>query len=117
MKRKVRLTESQLNRVVKESVNRILKEGRGRFGDLVDMATEKFNKLYIAHKNEVDAHINEVKTSGKFKDLETRLAWDIAHATRYMEWMPKDEQGFPVGTDAQLSTLFKQALRNSSIEY
>ena len=114
---KHKITEAQLNKVVKESVNRILKEGRGRFGDLVDMATEKFNKLYIAHKNEVDAHINEVKASGKFKDLETRLAWDIAHATRYMEWMPKDEQGFPVGTDAQLSTLFKQALRNSSIEY
>ena len=117
MKKRVKLTESQLNKVVKESVNRILNEGRGRFGGLVDMATEKFNKLYVAHKNEVDAHIAEVKTSGNFKDLETRLAWDIARATRYREWMPKDEQGYTVGTDAQLSTLFKQALRNSSIEY
>ena len=117
MKRITRLTESDLHRIVKESVKRILNEGRGRFGNLVDMATEKFNELYVAHKNEVDMHINKVKTNGDFNDLETRLAWDIARATQYMEWMPKDEQGYIVGNDAQLSTLFKQALRNSSIEY
>ena len=117
MNRIVRLTESDLHRIVKESVNRILNEGRGRFGNLVDMATEKFNEFYMAHKKETDMHINYVKESGEFNDLETRLAWDIARATRYQNWMPKDEQGFTLGNDAQKATLFKQALRNSSIEY
>lgn len=116
-KKLIRLTESDLHRMVNEAVQKILKEGRGHFGGIVDMATEKFNEFYMAHKNETDAHINKVKASGDFKDLETRLAWDIARATRYMDWMPKDEQGYTAGNDAQITTLFKQALRNSSIEY
>lgn len=117
MKRTVKLTESELKRMISESVKRILKEGRGRFGNLVSMATEKFNDFYMAHKDETDTYIDDVKRNGDFNDLETRLAWDIARATRYMDWMPKDEQGFTLGNDSQITTLFKQALRNSSIEY
>lgn len=116
-KKLIRLTESDLHRIVKESVRRVLKEGRGHFGGIVDMTIEKFNEFYMAHKNETDMYINKVKASGDFNDLETRLAWDIARATRYMEWMPKDEQGYTAGNDAQITTLFKQALRKSSIEY
>ena len=116
-KKTVRLTESDLHRIVKESVKRILREGRGKLGGLVNTATEKFNEFYMAHKDACISHINAVKESGEFNDLETRLAWDFARATRYQDWMPRDEQGYPVGNDAQKSTLFKQALRNSAIEY
>lgn len=49
------------------------------------MVTEKFNDFYAAHKEETDIHIDDVKKSGKFNDLETRLAWDIARAARYMD--------------------------------
>ena len=81
------------------------------------MVTEKFNDFYMSHKNEIDDHINNIKESGDYNDLETRLAWDIARALRYWEWMPKDEQGYVGGTDAQCTTLFKQALRKSEIPY
>lgn len=94
-----------------------LKEGRGFLGGLVNTATEKFNEFYITHKDACISHINAVKESGEFNDLENRLAWDFARATRYQDWMPRDEQGYPVGNDAQKATLFKQALRNSAIEY
>ena len=33
----IRLTESQLKQIIKESVNKMLKEGRGHFGDIVDI--------------------------------------------------------------------------------
>lgn len=113
----IRLTESQLKQMIEESVRKVLKEGRGHFGGIVDMVTEKFNDFYAAHKEETDIHIDDVKKSGKFNDLETRLAWDIARAARYRDWMPKDEQGFVQGNDAKLTTLFKQALRKSEIDY
>lgn len=113
----IRLSEGDLRRVIEESVRKVLKEGRGHFGGIVDMVTEKFNDFYAAHKEETDIHIENVKRSGKFNDLETRLAWDIARAARYMDWMPKDVQGFVQGNDAKLTTLFKQALRQSEIDY
>ena len=96
-KKLIRLTESDLHRIVKESVNRILREGRGQLGGLVNTATEKFNEFYMAHKDACISHINAVKEGGEFNDLENRLAWDFARATRYQDWMPRDEQGYPVG--------------------
>ena len=84
---------------------------------VVDTATEKFNNLYASHKNEVDEHIKEVKESGDFKDLETRLAWDIARAANYLDWMPKGPDGYISGNDSHITTVFKKALRNSNIEY
>lgn len=117
MKKIIRLTEGDLHRIIENSVRRVLKEGRGRFGNLVDMVTDKFNQFYALHTKETDEHIAAVKESGEFNDLETRLAWDIARAAKYRDWMPKDEQGYVDANDAQLTTLFKQALRNSDIEY
>ena len=117
MKKIIRLTEGDLHRIIENSVRRVLKEGRGHFGNLVDMVTDKFNEFYAAHTKETDEHIEAVKESGEFNDLETRLAWDIARAAKYRNWLPKDEQGYVNGNDAQLTTLFKQALRNSDIEY
>ena len=117
MKKRIRLTESDLHRIVKQTVKKVLKEGRGYFGNMVDTVTEKFNEFYSMHKNDVDGYIVKLKASGDFKDFETRLAWDLAHATHYLEWMPKDEQGFVAGNDSQMTTLFKQALHNSDIEY
>ena len=117
MKKLIRLTEGDLHRIIENSVRRVLREGRGRFGSLVNMVTDKFNEFYAAHTKETDEHIAAVKESGEFNDLETRLAWDIARAAKYRNWLPKDEQGYVNGNDAQLTTLFKQALRNSDIEY
>ena len=42
---------------------------------------------------------------------------NIARAAKYRDWLPKDEQGYVNANDAQLTTLFKQALRNSDIDY
>ena len=100
-----------------DKMARSLMEGRGHFGNLVDMVTNIFNEFYAKYKKETDAHIKQLKASGDFNDFETRLAWDIARAAKYLEWMPKDEQGFVKGNSAQITTLFKQALRKSSIAY
>lgn len=109
-----------------ESINRrktlkcVLKEGRGTLRDKLFYAVDKFNSFYNAHKEDVDKHINSLKDSGNYKDFETRLAWDIARATRYNKWdcFEKDEWGYAVlPNDSQVTTLFKQALRNSVIKY
>ena len=65
----IRLSEGDLRRVIKESIRKVLKEGRGHFGGIVDMVTERFNDFYAAHKEETDIHIENVKRSGKFNDL------------------------------------------------
>lgn len=119
-KKTIRLTESDLRKFVLESVKCVLKEGRGTLRDKLFYAVDKFNSFYNAHKEDVDKHINSLKDSGNYKDFETRLAWDIARATRYNKWdcFEKDEWGYAVlPNDSQVTTLFKQALRNSVIKY
>jgi len=118
--RRSRVNESKDGRrTVAKLVKKVLKENMGRFRDLVDNVAEIFNQIYENNKNVTDSYIEKVKSEGNFKDLETRLAWDIARATHYWKWdfLPKDEQGFIDSNDSQLTTLFKQALRQSNIEY
>jgi hypothetical protein len=99
------------------SQKKVVKEGRGTLSDYVSIFKDKFNELYAEHKKECDSHIEKVKASGEFKDLETRLAWDFAHAIHYDKYLPTDEQGFVNANDNTLTTLFKQALRKSEIQY
>ena len=84
---------------------------------MVGEVTERFNHFYNENKEECINYIKLVKEEGSYKDLETRLGWDFARATKYSQWMPKDEYGFILGDSAKQTTLFKQALRNSDIEY
>lgn len=118
-KRIVRLNENQLQRIVKESVKKVLNEnnGRGTLSYLIPCTIDRFNEFYHANKEKCDEYILKVKESNDYKDLETRLSWDFARATRYFDWMPKGDDGFVLGNSAQLTTLFKQALRKSDIEY
>ena len=118
--RRSRVNESKGGRqTVAKPVKKALKENMGRFGTLVDNVVEIFNQIYENNKSVVDSHIEKVKSEGDFKDLETRLAWDVARAAHYWNWdfLPKDGQGFIDSNDSQLTTLFKQALRQSNIEY
>lgn len=47
-KNRIRLTESQLHNIIKQSVRKILNEGRGSFGGIVDMVTESL-MIFICH--------------------------------------------------------------------
>lgn len=119
-KKTIRLTESDLHRIISESIKKVLKEGRGTLKDCLPYAVDKFNSFYVANKEKLDMYIANLKASGNYKDLETRLAWDIARATNYNKWdcFEKDDWGYAIlPNDAQVTTLLKQALRQSEIEY
>lgn len=102
-----------------ETLNSALNEGRGTFGEYVDQVTDKFNEFYHANKKKVDDYIEIVKASGEVvKSLDVRIAWDIARACKYRNWdfFPQTAGGYIDATDAQLNTLFLQALKKSDIK-
>lgn len=94
-----------------------IEEGRGEFGSSVDTVVEMFNNAYNKNKEKIDNHIQAVKESKQYRDLNVRIAWDIARALKYLTWdfLPKDEQGYISVDDSKLTTLFVQALKKSDI--
>lgn len=90
------------------------------FKNCVSYATEKFNSFYNDNIEKLNNYIKALKESKEYKDFETRLSWDLARVTRWSNWdcFEKNEFGYPiVEKDSHLTTLFKQALRNSNIKY
>lgn len=83
--------------------------GRGELREYIDFVTEKFNTFYHKNKKSTDSYIKQVKESGDFNNLETRIAWDMARACKYYDW------NLP-GNGDKMTTLFVQALRKSDIE-
>lgn len=92
--------------------------GRGKLGAHVGSVVKIFNDFYHANERATIAHIEAVKKNGDYKNLELRIAWDLARATKYRDWkfLPKDKQGYITATDTELETLLKQALRKSDID-
>ena len=93
-------------------------KGRGRFGSHVGDVVKKFNGIYSKRKKDIDALILSAKKDIRVKDLETRVAFDIARGLKYWDWdfWPKTSGGYIDATDDQLKTLFVQALRKSNIK-
>lgn len=91
--------------------------GRGKYGYLVGNVVDKFNDFYRKHKIWTDNHISEVKKSGKYANLEVRIAYDIARMSNYLKWdfLPKDSGGFISMNDSELKTLLVQGLKKSEI--
>lgn len=91
--------------------------GRGKLGAHVGSVVKIFNDFYHANERATIAHIEAVKKSGDYKNLESRIAFDMARATKYRDWpfLPKDRQGYIAATDKELETLLLQALRKSDI--
>lgn len=71
----------------------------------LDFVVEKFKQI----KN-LESYAAALKKSGKYKDFETRLAWDCLHrtipASTICEWYEKYDC-----TDDHITTLVKKALK------
>lgn len=61
-------------------------------------------------KQQIPAHVERVKKAGGYKDLETRIAWDLLYATKGTTWICKLYDKYNCN-DNHISTLAKRALR------
>lgn len=61
-------------------------------------------------KEKIPAYVEHVKAQGGYKDLETRIAWDLLYATKGTTWICSlyDKYGC---NDLHITTLAKQALQ------
>lgn len=78
MKRTIRLTESDLHRIVKETVNRILSEER-RGDDEYVKGPDGYSRYYINHKDRTVSPIHGYYSSNEPKEYAKR------HGYRYIE--------------------------------
>lgn len=86
---KIRLTESQLHRVIKESVKKVMKEGKGKFTQLYNDTKSPHNysktiesllNEYIAVENEYQRKMLNIE-----KDLEMYTNWSWDEFCEYAE--------------------------------
>lgn len=121
-KNTIKLNESQLRQIVKESVKKVLKEtiegteelneSKSFFSEYLPRVIDMFNEFYHKHENAVKEHIIDVKEKNDYNNFEKRIAYDIARALKYWEW-----DFIEKGNDNHIKTLFVAALRKSDIPY
>ena len=58
----------------------------------------------------IPAHVAMVKAAGNYKDLETRIAWDLLYATKGTAWICELYAKYDCNDD-HITTLAKRALR------
>jgi hypothetical protein len=61
-------------------------------------------------KQHIPAHVEMVKAAGNYKDLETRIAWDLLYATKGSAWICELYSKYDC-VDDHISTLARRALR------
>lgn len=61
-------------------------------------------------KQKIPTHVEWVKKEGNYKDLETRIAWDLLYATKGTRWICELYSKYDCNDD-HITTLAKQALR------
>jgi len=61
-------------------------------------------------KQQIPDHVERVKVEGKYKDLETRISWDLLYATKGSAWICELYDKYKCN-DTHITTLAKRALR------
>ena len=61
-------------------------------------------------KEKIPAHVEWVKKAGNYKDLETRIAWDLLYITKGTTWICELYSKYNCNDD-HITTLAKRALR------
>ena len=61
-------------------------------------------------KEKIPAHVEQVKAAGNYKDLETRIAWDLLYATKGSTWICELYSKHKCN-DNHITTLAKRALK------
>jgi len=65
---------------------------------------------FEAVKEKIPAYIEWVKKEGNYQDLETRIAWDLLHATKGSAWICELYNRYDCNDD-HIDTLARRALR------
>jgi hypothetical protein len=60
-------------------------------------------------KEQIPAYVEQVKLAGGYKDLETRIAWDLLYATKGTAWICELYSKYNCN-DNHITTLAKRAL-------
>lgn len=67
-------------------------------------------QAFEAVKEKIPAHVEQVKAAGNYKDLETRIAWDLLYATKGSAWICELYSKHNCN-DNHITTLARRALR------
>jgi len=67
-------------------------------------------QAFEAIKQHIPAHVELVKAAGNYKDLGTRIAWDLLYATKGTTWICELYSKYDCNDD-HITTLAKRALR------
>ncbi len=61
-------------------------------------------------KQQIPAYVEQVKVAGGYKDLETRIAWDLLYATKGSAWICELYDKYKCNGN-HITTLAKRALK------
>ena len=111
-KKLIRLTESDLHRIVKESVNRILKEGEYNFASGTgnyDVNSDEWKTNYDRMSN--DYRGQERKSNSNLMDLQIAHHNGMKGRGGYNGELPKTKQMSPKGKAESIDTIISSGLR------
>ena len=111
-KKLIRLTESDLHRIVKESVNRVLREGEYNFASGTgnyDVNSDEWKTNYDRMSN--DYRGQERKSNSNLMDLQIAHHNGMKGRGEYNGELPKTKQMYPKGKAESIDTIISSGLR------
>ena len=111
-KKLIRLTESDLHRIVKESVNRVLKEAEYNFASSTgnyDVNSDEWKTNYDRMSN--DYRGQERKSNSNLMDLQIAHHNGMKGRGDYNGELPKTKQMYPKGKAESIDTIISSGLR------
>ena len=112
MKRIIRLTESDLHKIVKETFNRVLREGKYNFASDTgnyDVNSDEWKTNYDRMSN--DYREQEKKSNSNLMDLQIAHHNGMKGRGDYNGELPKTKQMFPKGKAESIDTIISSGLR------
>ena len=72
-------------------------------------------KIALIDRDAIKSHALQVKESGKYKDFDTRMRWDIFWASKLNDWVR--DNVYTYANDEHINTALKNIVKELNIQY